>query len=47
MTSGGNFSSEIIDGAISQINFPYAAFGLLIDKCVALGATVINISVEG
>ena len=47
MTAAPKFSSEIIDGAVSSISFPYAAFGLLIDKSISLGATVINISIEG
>jgi hypothetical protein len=47
MSAAGNFSSELIDGAISSISFPYAAFGLLVDKSISLGATVINISIEG
>ena len=43
----GRFSAEIIDQAVSLINFPFAAFGLLIDKSISLGATVINVSIEG
>lgn len=47
MTTPSKFSSEIIDGAVTSINFPFAAFGLLIDKSISLGSTVINISIEG
>jgi hypothetical protein len=43
----GKFSAGIIDEAVSQINFPYAAFGLIIDKSVSMGATLINVSIEG
>jgi hypothetical protein len=36
-----------VDSIIETIEFPFAAMGLLVDNCLTLGATTVNICMEG